>query len=79
MSSFENRNTDTPPKWRAWLHIGMGIVYLLFATMIYNFKKFGNVELGEVTVYGMSGLLVIYGVFRIWRGIADLRYINSQK
>lgn len=79
MSSFENRNTDTPPKWRAWLHIGMGIVYLLFAAMIYNFKKFGNVELGEVTVYGMSGLLVIYGVFRIWRGIADLKYINSQK
>ncbi|MES2480051.1 MAG: hypothetical protein V4561_13265 [Bacteroidota bacterium] len=79
MSSIENRNTDTPPKWRAWLHIGMGVVYLLFAAMVYNFKKFGNVELGEVTVYGMSGLLVIYGVFRIWRGIADLRYINSQQ
>lgn len=79
MSNFENRNTDTPPKWRAWLHIAMGIVYLLFAVAVFSFKKFGNIDLSEFTVYGMSGLLCLYGLFRIWRGISDLRYINNQQ
>jgi hypothetical protein len=79
MSNYENRNTDTPPKWRAWLHIGMGVAYLFFAVLVFTAKKFGNIELSEIAVYGLSGLLTVYGIFRIWRGVIDLRYINGQQ
>lgn len=79
MSEYENRSTDTPPKWRAWLHIGMGIAYLLVAVMVFNFKKFGNIDLSGYVVYGMGTLLSLYGIFRIWRGSADLRMINRQQ
>ena len=78
MSEYENRNTDTPPKWRAWMHIGMGIIYLLFAAMVFNFRKFGNIDLPEYGVYGMGILLCLYGIFRLYRGIADLRMIHRQ-
>jgi hypothetical protein len=78
MNNDGSRNTDTTPKLRAWLHIGMGIAYLFFAVLVFTAKKFGNIELSELYVYGMSGLLTIYGIFRIWRGVTDLRYINSQ-
>lgn len=79
MSNYDQRGTDTPPKWRAYLHIGMGIVYLLFSGLIFYVKKFGSIDLSETAVYGMSILLALYGIFRLWRGIADLRIINSQQ
>lgn len=78
MSEFEKRNTDTPPKWRAWMHIAMGIVYILFGVLIFYVKRFGSIDLGEPAVYGMSILLSLYGVFRIYRGVADLRMIHRQ-
>lgn len=79
MSNQEHQNTDTPPKWRAWLHIGMGIVYILFGMMVFYVKKFGSIDLSEPVVYMMSALLLIYGAFRIWRGFADLKMINNNK
>lgn len=76
MNNNESRNTETPPKWRAWLHIGMGLVYFLFAALVFKVKKFGSIELDETYAYMMSGLLTAYGIFRIWRGSTDLRNIN---
>ena len=78
MNHSENSNTNVPPKWRAWLHIGMGIVYLLFAALIYSAKTFATIKLSPTGVYGMAGILVAYGIFRLWRGITDIRIINSQ-
>ena len=78
MNNSENSNTNVPPKWRAWLHIGMGIVYLLFAAMVYSAKTFATIKLSATAVYGMSGLLVIYGIFRLWRGFTDLKIIKAQ-
>lgn len=79
MSNYESKGTDTPPKWRAWMHIGMGIVYLLFGFLIFYVKRFGSIDLSEPAVYGMSILLSLYGIFRLWRGITDLRMINRQQ
>lgn len=78
MNSAEKNNTNVPPKWRAWLHLGMGIVYLLFAEMVYSAKTFATIKLSPTAVYGMAGILVAYGIFRIWRGIADIKMINKQ-
>jgi uncharacterized membrane protein HdeD (DUF308 family) len=79
MSSYESKGTETPPKWRAWMHIGMGVVYLLFGFLIFYVKRFGSIDLSEPIVYGMSILLCLYGIFRLWRGITDLRMINRQQ
>ncbi|MCC6185927.1 MAG: hypothetical protein IT256_02110 [Chitinophagaceae bacterium] len=79
MSNYNERNTDTPPKWRAWLHIAMGVAYLFFAALIYSAKSFGSIELSQMAVYGLSGLLCFYGLFRIWRGAMDLKQIGGQE
>lgn len=78
MAIFEDQNGYTPPKWRAWLHISMGVVYLLFATLVFSMKKFGNIDLSELSVWGLSALLSLYGLFRLWRGISDLKMHNKQ-
>ena len=47
---------------------GMGILYLGLSAWILVTKRFGNFELTGPIAYGMIGLLVIYGGFRIYRG-----------
>ena len=78
MSSFENRNNEIPSKLRAYRHIAMGIVYLLLAAMLFYVKQFGTIELSQTSVYIFSALLFVYGVFRIWRGFADLKLNRNQ-
>lgn len=78
MNDFEKNSTETPPKWRAWYHIGLGVVYLIFAGLMFYVKKFGSLSIDPIAVYGISILMTLYGVFRIWRGIADLKMINRQ-
>ncbi len=73
MSLSNNNYSDTTPKWRSWMHIVMGVVYMLFAALVFSAKKFANIELGSMGTYGLSGLLLAYGLFRIWRGATDLR------
>ncbi len=76
MSLSNNNHADHIPKWRSWMHIVMGVVYLLFAVLVFTAKKFASIELGDAGTYGLSGLLVAYGLFRIWRGVSDLRSAN---
>jgi hypothetical protein len=61
------------------MHIGIGIIYCIFGIGVLYVKKFGSIDLSEPAVYGMFGLLLIYGAFRIWRGVADIKIINSNK
>ncbi len=81
MSSFDNqqRNTDTPPKWRAYMHIAMGVVYIIFGVMVFYIKRFGSIDLSTPVVYMLSALLFVYGAFRIWRGFADIKHYNNQQ
>ncbi|NCX95495.1 MAG: hypothetical protein EBX41_03630 [Chitinophagia bacterium] len=58
---------------RALLDIAMGIVYLLFAGMVYYYKKFGVFDLGIPLALALAGLLVLYGGFRVYRGVVELR------
>lgn len=55
-------------RFRIFLDIIMGIVYLGLGGLIYVKKSFGTIELAPVAIYGMAGLLVIYGIFRIVLG-----------
>jgi hypothetical protein len=51
----------------------MGIMYLCFAVVMFNMKQFGAIELSAGIAYSLGGLLVVYGGFRIWRGIMDAK------
>ena len=73
--SYEERNKShsTYSKFRATMHIAMGIFYLFIGAMIIYIKYFGSMQLPEGFAYILGGLMIAYGAFRIWRGIADIR------
>jgi hypothetical protein len=51
----------------------MGVVYLLFAGLVIYAKHFGTIGLSETVSYALGGLMALYGIFRLYRGIADIR------
>ncbi len=73
---------DTKPsgydKLKAYRHIVMGIMYLCFAVVMFYLKQFGAIELSAGVAYSLGGLLVVYGGFRIWRGIMDAKAMSGK-
>lgn len=65
-------------KLRAMQHIAMGIVYLILAGFMFYLKKFGAIELGTWMAYTLGFILVLYGGFRIWRGIVEMKMIRKE-
>ncbi len=60
-------------RFQSTLHIGMGFVYLILGVVVLYIKYFGSMALSPSTAYSIGTLLIIYGVFRLWRGIMALR------
>ena len=75
MSAEENstRSGKAYAKMRASMHVGMGILYLVIGTMILYVKYFGAMELSPILAYALGTLMLLYGLFRLWRGFTDLR------
>lgn len=69
---------DAPPRWRSYMHIGAGFVYLIVGIAVLFVRKFGTIELNSISTWGLSGLCLLYGVFRIWRGFKDLKAAQNQ-
>lgn len=76
-SEGPNSNNDRWLRLRAMQHIGMGIVYIIIAALLFWIKTFGSIELSRGTAYALGSLLLIYGVFRIWRGAKDLKQLKA--
>jgi hypothetical protein len=66
-----NGRSRTLSMLTANLAIGMGCIFLFMSGVILYTGAFGNMELQTWQVYGLSTLLALYGIFRIWRGIND--------
>ena len=64
---------------RSVLHIGMGGVYLLFGSIIIAYQNFGTLGLSPVMAYTIGGLMLLYGVFRLWRGFAGMRELSRER
>ncbi len=74
MSAEENYNANKKAtSFRAILDFVMGTVYIVLAGVVLYSRHFGTIELPPATVYGMSGLLIVYGVFRIYLGFKRYR------
>ncbi len=52
-------------------HIGMGVLYLVVGCAIIYTEYTGFADLP--LAYPLAGLMLLYGLFRIWRGWADQR------
>ena len=73
-SDFGQRPRRASFRFRSILNISMGLLYLILAGVIVTIRKFGTFDLGAgFFPYALGGLLALYGLFRIWRGVADIR------
>ena len=59
--------------FQAGRHIVMGLLLMVLAWALVQYRKFGQLELSPMTAYVLAGILVVYGLFRIWRGTRELR------
>ena len=65
--------TDAYSKFRGSLHIVMGIIYLLLGSSVLYMKYFGAIELNAGVAYFLGGMMLVYGLFRTFRGITKMR------
>lgn len=70
--SSTNRNR-TWRRFQAGRHIVMGLVLIALGYAVIHFHSFGQMELSNTTSYTLAAILVVYGLFRIWRGTVELR------
>mgnify|MGYP007082193265 FL=1 len=75
MSYRDSHNTDAPKyaRMRSMLHLVMGALYLVLGVSVIALHSYGKFELAPGIAYGMGALLIVYGVFRIWRGYSGIR------
>lgn len=72
--SYDDVTERGPYKsFRSTLDIGMGVLYIVIASAILSLKYFGTMELSSGFAYVLGGLMFLYGVFRIYRGIQSIR------
>ncbi len=68
-----NERSASYSNFRIALDIGMGVLYIVLGIGMAYTKRFASIELGNGVAYAMCGLLFLYGGFRIYRGIVDLK------
>lgn len=59
------------------LHIGMGGVYIALAIAVIYFKSFGAMPLSSLMAYTIGSVMLLYGGFRVWRGLMDMKQRRS--
>lgn len=75
-----NRRSKTYRSFRGSLNIGIGMLYLTIGAVSIYFKKFfGTFQLDLTLTYTLGGLLIVYGLFRMWRGWSDMGIGRSDK
>ncbi len=65
--------------FRNSLDLGMGIFYILIGALVIYAKYFGSLELSPTYANLFGGLVIFYGLFRVYRGISNFRKIKQEK
>ncbi len=55
--------------FRTSLDLGMGVMYIILGIIVFSMRSFGTIELPPSTAYVLGGVMVVYGAFRIYRGM----------
>jgi hypothetical protein len=73
--STENNNQgrSSYSLFRIILDMGMGLLYIVLAGLVFYTRKFGTIELDTTIVMGMCAVLLLYGSFRIFQGVQKLK------
>ena len=66
-------NNKVYSSFRTSMDLGMGTIYLLFGALVIYGKYFGKVELQPLWAYLLGTLMLLYGIFRIYRGITAMQ------
>jgi hypothetical protein len=78
--NYEERNESNKgyQRFRATMHIGMGVFYIVIGLSVIYIKYFGAMELPSGFAYVLGSLMLLYGIFRVWRGIADMKQMKRR-
>ncbi|KAA5533650.1 hypothetical protein F0919_14025 [Taibaiella lutea] len=68
MSFDPERSKKNFDKMRGYAGMGMGAVYLIIGITILTYSKVDPFHIGTGISYVVSGLMLAYGIFRIYRG-----------
>ncbi len=60
-------------KLRTRLNVGMGVVYVVLGVLVLGMRVFGTIALPPTAAYVLGGVMMLYGGFRVYRGITDIR------
>jgi hypothetical protein len=79
--NYEERNEQNRGyrNFRTGLDFGMGIFYILIGISVGYLRYFGTIELQKIYAYALGMLIILYGAFRISRGIAGVKEQNARK
>lgn len=59
---------------RGIMGLSMGVVYCIFGSFLIYFKSLGQFEqVDKTVVYALAGLMIAYGIFRIYRGFKMMK------
>ncbi|MBS1645529.1 MAG: C4-dicarboxylate ABC transporter [Bacteroidetes bacterium] len=56
----------------------MGLILLVLGAVVAYYKRFGTIDLSLWSAYGLAALMIVYGLFRIWRGVRDFQADQNQ-
>lgn len=72
--NFEERNEQSKSyqSFRTTLDMGMGAFYVIIGVVVLYLHNFGAIELSSTYAYVLGGIMVAYGGFRIYRGMAEI-------
>lgn len=58
--------------FRTSLDIGMGAIYVIIGIVVFSIRYFGVVELSDTQAWILGSAMVLYGGFRIYRGMVAI-------
>jgi hypothetical protein len=74
MSFDQNRNSrQSFNKIRGMMGMAMGLIYIVIACCVVYFEKIKQIDIGETFSYIVAGLMAGYGIFRIYRGLKQMK------
>jgi uncharacterized membrane protein HdeD (DUF308 family) len=74
MSIEPNNNyNNSRPSIRTWMHLISGSIYLIMGALVIYLKFFNSIQLSNGAAYAFGCLLLLYGIFRLYRGVVNFR------
>ncbi|MCS3530664.1 DUF308 domain-containing protein [Chryseobacterium sp. JUb7] len=61
-----------------WLSLVTGLFYIILGIVVIVYKFFFTI-LEPAIAYAMGGLLILYGIFRIYRAVAKIKNSSDEK